>query len=471
LFDEKTPLEYRSKIEDYKKECELFVPCFLSDSEKMDAGSYLHGIILKLIEPETGYVVTTNLDTDDSLHSDFVAVLQKKIGDEPKVGVYSILWGIQYFPSKKMVIKMKYPHSHFQSLCENCDSGFKTIKNFSHTKVRKIFPYIDVYDKRGLWLEVVHDSNISNTFRVTSRIKYRGIYRSFSLCDFGIDICLSACNNIFNSVFRKSAMFLCALFKGIKRKLCGRKVKVVVNPKYQNVAKFVESLPSDFKGNGKIIYDSRNMLKEFDVEGMSLCVKRYHMPVLPNRIIYSFLRKPKALRAYEYSFLINEKGFESPESVGYVKEMSAGLMGLSYYVYRKTPYSHIMREMGNASLDECGNLAEAFAKYTAGLHDAGILHKDYSPGNILFDKVNGEYRFSLIDTNRMKFSDRVGMKEGCANFRRLWGKTPVFELMARTYARRRGFDEKQCVGLVLSYRKKFWDTYRRRHKVSFDIDI
>lgn len=47
----------------------------------------------------------------------------------------------------------------------------------------------------------------------------------------------------------------------------------------------------------------------------------------------------------------------------------------------------------------------AFAEFTARLHEAGILHLDYSPGNILYDKIGEEYHFSLVDINRMHFGE------------------------------------------------------------------
>ena len=60
-------------------------------------------------------------------------------------------------------------------------------------------------------------------------------------------------------------------------------------------------------------------------------------------------------------------------------------------------------EFGDADIEECKDVVKAFAQYTARLHEAGILHRDYSPGNILFDKIDGEYQFSLVDINRMSF--------------------------------------------------------------------
>ena len=45
------------------------------------------------------------------------------------------------------------------------------------------------------------------------------------------------------------------------------------------------------------------------------------------------------------------------------------------------------------------------------------MHRDYSPGNILFDKIDGEYHFMLVDINRMSFG-KISIDMGCANFAR-----------------------------------------------------
>lgn len=68
------------------------------------------------------------------------------------------------------------------------------------------------------------------------------------------------------------------------------------------------------------------------------------------------------------------------------------------------------------------------------------MHRDYSPGNILFDKIDGEYHFMLVDINRMSFG-KISIDMGCANFARLWGQKAFFELLAREYARARNTDE------------------------------
>ena len=165
-----------------------------------------------------------------------------------------------------------------------------------------------------------------------------------------------------------------------------------------------------------------------------------------------------------------EKGFETPCPIAYIEETKMGLIGHSYFMSVQSPYRYNFCQFGNADIKSCEDVVTAFAEFTARLHEAGILHLDYSPGNILYDKIGEEYHFSLVDINRMHFGE-VDIKKGCANFARLWGQTPFFILLGKEYARSRGMDEEECVRLILHYRKKFWNRYRRRHQVWFQLDI
>ena len=106
---------------------------------------------------------------------------------------------------------------------------------------------------------------------------------------------------------------------------------------------------------------------------------------------------------------------------------------------------HRLREVAQTDNAQSLPPARDLATFTAHMHDKGILHKDYSPGNILWQRNDdGSCRFSLGDINRMHFG-KVSMEEGCRNFRRLWGNKMFFEECAKTYAAARGMDEKKCV--------------------------
>ena len=94
-------------------------------------------------------------------------------------------------------------------------------------------------------------------------------------------------------------------------------MKEVINPAYGRFEDFVRRVPRIFSEEGKTIYKARNEIKVFEVDGVELNVKRYRVPLLINRIIYRFFRRPKAVRAYEYALRLVAKGFETPAPVSY----------------------------------------------------------------------------------------------------------------------------------------------------------
>lgn len=198
-------------------------------------------------------------------------------------------------------------------------------------------------------------------------------------------------------------------------------MKIVVNPTYEHLREFIESIPNTFEKNGRIIYSGRNLIKVIEIDGVEINVKRYGVPAFVNRVIYSFFRNPKGRRAFEYPQMLLEKGFETPVPIAYVEERKFGLIAHSYFISKQSPYRRNFYEFGNADVNYCRDVIISFARYTANLHQAGILHRDYSPGNILFDYIDGEYHFTLVDINRMTFS-KISVEMGCANFARLWGQ-------------------------------------------------
>ena len=64
----------------------------------------------------------------------------------------------------------------------------------------------------------------------------------------------------------------------------------------------------------------------------------------------------------------------------------------------------------------------------------------------------------------------IAIKKGCKNFERLWGKTELFKIIAKEYANVRGYNEKDCIELVIQYRNKFWKKYALHHEVGFSLD-
>ncbi len=247
-------------------------------------------------------------------------------------------------------------------------------------------------------------------------------------------------------------------------------MKYFIHPDYEYLRPYIESLPNIFEKEGKVIYTGRNLIKVMQAGDLAINVKRYRKPSFFNRLVYSFIRLPKGMRAFNYPEKLLYLGFETPQPIAYIEERVCGLIGFSYFVSIQSGYTQNFYQFGDMGIDECREVITEFAHYTARLHEAGIYHRDYSPGNILFDKIKGKYHFSLVDINRMSFG-AVGLKKGCANFARLWGQTPMFKLLADEYAAARNFDKNVCRRLILKYRTRFWKRYRCRHAVYYHLDI
>lgn len=262
-------------------------------------------------------------------------------------------------------------------------------------------------------------------------------------------------------------------------------------------------LPQSFDREGEVIYQGRNTLKKIiipadglhtagqtvsgqsdgpdttgqtvfpaDVSGIAeqtgpsektgkpsgqattVVVKSFQRPVWLRRLIYGWMVKSKARRSFEYACQMKAKGLETPAPVGYVERRRWGLLQDSYYVSLASALSLTMNDLiGHPELPHRDAYLEAVGRYTARLHEAGIRHADYSCGNILLGMENGEPRVEMIDLNRLHFG-RVGQKDGCRNFERINIDRAALDLMARSYARARGFDEETCVADVIAMRWK-----------------
>lgn len=236
--------------------------------------------------------------------------------------------------------------------------------------------------------------------------------------------------------------------------------KIIINPKFKHLAEFVKSIPTIFDREGECIYDMRNRIKVFDVEGFKINVKRYCIPPLFfNRIIYNIFRKPKAERAYLYAHKLQEMGFSTPTPIAYIIHSGRLLLDYSYLITVQESYTYDIGDfIGKEELDkEDRKVLSSFGEFTAKLHEKGIFHSDYGEGNILFNKVDGEPIFSLIDINRMTF-DGVSIKRGCNNFSRLKMNSEMFQTIAKSYAEARGCDEDMIYEEIMhgkqSYRNK-----------------
>lgn len=247
---------------------------------------------------------------------------------------------------------------------------------------------------------------------------------------------------------------------------------ICLNPKYELLRAWMEQLPEHFDTLGRVIYQQRNTIRQIEVGELSLTVKRYRKPHIINRIVYSTIRKPKAVRAYRNAIRLTRLGIATPEPVAYIIP-GRGLIGESYLVTLTSRLTHTMYDMRDGRTEGREELLRELGRFTATMHERGVLHLDYSPGNILYECREGKYQFEIVDINRMRFG-RVTAGEGCENFARLWGRRSAFRYMAEGYALRRGVSIDECYEIMIEAREQFWRHRSTEHFItdeSFTVGV
>lgn len=178
--------------------------------------------------------------------------------------------------------------------------------------------------------------------------------------------------------------------------------RIVINPAYEYLREAIAAIPDTIAATGEVIYDARNTIYRAHIGGVDLTVKSFHVPAPLNRFVYTFLRPGKARRSYDNAMRLQALSIGTPEPIAYMEEYRGGLIARSYYVCRMFEGQNIRH--WETDVDDYKSMLRAFAAFTLDLHRKGVLHKDYSPGNILFQRdTDGNYRFALVDINRMKF--------------------------------------------------------------------
>lgn len=225
-------------------------------------------------------------------------------------------------------------------------------------------------------------------------------------------------------------------------------MRIVLNPKYQRLESYIKQINEHFEQEGREIHRGRNVLRVLQVDGLTLVVKRYGRMPLSNRIATRIYKSNKAKNAYIRPLLLKERGFESPEPVAFVTYRENWLNATHYFVCLHSNYRYTMADIDTLDVAFRTEVIEAFARYAAHLHKNGFLHRDFSAGNILFDRVGSRIHFALIDTNSMKCGRAVSVEKGCQNFARLQGNPDFFKQLGTLYAQHRNADAAYCIDQI-----------------------
>lgn len=159
------------------------------------------------------------MDNDDAFAADVVELLQREVRPAPGKRIYSILYGYQYFTDRKFALKMRYTNNHFLTLAEPFDAHTETIISYRHTKAIRQQPTVYIATGRGKWLEIVHEDNVSNDFRINIKVWYIPVLYGRSFADFGLGgFRVSFAGQWFNTLFVVPVRFLVTAVRRLRRK-------------------------------------------------------------------------------------------------------------------------------------------------------------------------------------------------------------------------------------------------------------
>lgn len=238
--------------------------------------------------------------------------------------------------------------------------------------------------------------------------------------------------------------------------------KYILNKNFPQCQELVVHIKEYFSKGDATIHKARNELKIINFATLNVVVKSFKIPNLINQVVYSFFRDSKAKKSYEFSLRIKEF---TPQPIGYIEFYTLGLLQESYFISEHFKYDFTIREpLTQSGFAEKEKLFKCFAKFTFDLHEAGILHLDYSPGNILIKQENDTYLFKIVDINRMEFK-KLSLDERLKNFKMLWAKDEDMKIIAKEYARLMDVDEELCVQTAIRYSQKNKDFKNMKKRI------
>ncbi len=243
-------------------------------------------------------------------------------------------------------------------------------------------------------------------------------------------------------------------------------MKQVIKETYHSFKLELDSLIKKFDDSGKQLKAARNTIKLFTLSNSeTINIKSFKIPNIFNQIIYTFFRKSKAERSYEYANKLIELGVGTPEPIGYYKFNVLFLFKRSFYISKQLECDLTYRELTtDLSYPDHENILRAFVRFTNNLHEKGIHFLDHSPGNTLIKKTSSGYEFYLVDLNRMKF-EFIDLKTRVANFSRLAKDKAIIKIMSDEYAKCNNLDANTTFNMMLTATNDFHYKFERKKRI------
>jgi len=176
FFDTSTPDYFLNKIGRLKNDYQNLKPVFIDGIRQ-----FIPELVRQIKNHgKSDHVITSRVDNDDLLHRDFIKTI-KYLGLPSDQLIIDLQRGYQMTEVDAILEIRNYSHQFnpFISLVES-RKDFQTVMNKNHRDWKKALN-IKIFNKRPLWVELIHDRNKLNSIRDNLTMVFK-----IDLSDFGL---------------------------------------------------------------------------------------------------------------------------------------------------------------------------------------------------------------------------------------------------------------------------------------------
>ena len=194
-------------------------------------------------------------------------------------------------------------------------------------------------------------------------------------------------------------------------------------------------------------------------KSIQIVVKKFRTPGFLRGFIDLNIRNSKAFRSMNNAKLLLELGVQTPDPIGCIEYREFNCVRQGYYISRFYEHNYDLGKLLYQDINiepDSQMILGALASFTVKQHDCGILHLDYNPGNIL-TRLNGDkIDFSLVDLNRIKFT-QLGWKERISGLVRLSLCPGKMKVIGSYYAKNCGINQNEFCRQLEQAHSQFWN--------------
>ncbi|EBA14563.1 hypothetical protein RSK20926_01172 [Roseobacter sp. SK209-2-6] len=158
-FDKDTPEAQKERVEELRKRVP-FIPYYTG----LFAAEGWNRSIGEVLPDRTEFLLTTRLDNDDALASDYIERVQQAAQQQVQQAPLCLNFSRGYIRTDKALYEMTHPsNAFFTRLCP-WNEDMRTAMSIQHMTIKDHGAVVQL-EAPGAWLQVVHGGNVSNKVR------------------------------------------------------------------------------------------------------------------------------------------------------------------------------------------------------------------------------------------------------------------------------------------------------------------